>query len=137
VMIDRDLEAGAIAGGKLVNAGTAPAIGWDGIGDLARLTEFAHDGDRDAAEALWELGEKIGRTMAAFVQLYQPQVLVLSGSAVAAGELLLGPVRSGLAAAGVAPPGDEVPIVIGRFGADAGIAGAAALAFDELERRAK
>jgi hypothetical protein len=32
--------------------------------------------------------------------------------------------------------GDGVPIVTGRFGADAGIAGAAALAFDELERRA-
>jgi glucokinase len=136
VIIDRDLEAGAIVGGELVNAGTAPAIGWAGIGDLARLTEFAHDGDRDAAEALWELGEKIGRAMAAFVQLYQPQVLVLSGSAVAAGELLLGPVRAGLAATGIAPPGDEVPIVTGSFGADAGIAGAAALAFDGLERRA-
>jgi glucokinase len=136
VTIDRDLEAGAIVGGELVNAGRAPAIGWAGIGDLARLTEFAHDGDRDAAEALWELGEKIGRAMAAFVQLYQPQVVVLSGSAVAAGELLLAPVRAGLAATGIAPSGDEVPIVTGSFGADAGIVGAAALAFDGLERRA-
>jgi glucokinase len=134
VMIDRDLEVGAIVGGELVNVGFAPAIGWDGIDDLGRLTELAHDGDREAAEGLWRLGERIGQAMASFVQMYAPQVLVLSGSAVAAGELLLAPVRSGLAGTGVASPGDEVPIVTARFGADAGIAGAAALALGGLER---
>ena len=134
VMIDRALEIGAIVDGEPVNIGFARTIGWDGIGDLGRLTELAHDGDREAAESLWGLGERIGQAMADFVRLYSPQVLVLSGTAVAAGDLLLAPVRAGLAGTGVTSPGDEVPIVTARFGADAGIAGAAALALGGLER---
>jgi glucokinase len=133
VMIDQDLEAGAIVAGKLANEGFAPAIGFDGIGDLGRLTELAHDGDGEAAESIASLGRQIGGAIANFVTIYEPQIVVVGGFA---GNLLLGSMRAGLAAAGIAPSGDEVPIVAARFGADAGMAGAAALALDRLERSA-
>jgi glucokinase len=137
--IDTGIEAGVIIGGALERGLAAPGIAQDGgaqFADAARLTELAHDGDGAAADALARLGGLLGAVIAEFVRSYAPQVVVVGGDVTAAGELLLGPARSALAAHGAAPAGDAVPIVTARFGADAGIAGAAALAFDELERRA-
>jgi glucokinase len=134
--IDGGLEAGAIVAGELAPGSLRAAVPEAELADLARLTELAHDGDREAANTLTQLGGMIGAVIAEFVEEYAPQVVVLGGGAVAAGELLLGPARSRLASLTAAPPGDAVPIVTARFGTDAGIAGAAALAFDGLERRA-
>jgi len=137
--IDGGIDAGVIVGGALDRGVAAPAIAErDGmqLADAARLTELAHDGDGDAADALARLGGLLGAVIAELVRRYAPQVVVVGGDVTAAGELLLGPARSALAAHGVSPAGDAVPIVTARFGTDAGIAGAAALAFEELERRA-
>jgi glucokinase len=134
--IDGGVDAGVIVAGELVPGSAAPAVSREQLADLARLTELAHDGDREAADALGRLGGMIGAVIAEFVKEYAPQVVVLGGGAVAPGELLLGPARSTVATLTGAPPGDAVPIVIARFGTDAGIAGAAALAIDGLERRA-
>jgi glucokinase len=135
VTIDTKVEAGVIVAGELTHPGAAPAFGFDGIADLARMTELAHDGDADATQAVARLGERIGGAIANFVRIYEPQVVVVAGIATV-GDLLLGSMRSGLASAGTAASGDEVPIVTAKFGADAGIAGAAALALDRLERNA-
>jgi glucokinase len=134
--IDGGIEAGVIIAGELAPHSARPAIADAELADLARLTELAHDGDREAANTLAQLGGMIGSVIAEFVKEYAPQVVVLGGGAVAAGELLLAPARSMLATLTGAPRGDAVPIVTARFGTDAGITGAAALAFDGLERRA-
>ena len=55
---------------------------------------------------------------------------------IAAGELLLGPARAEVAERALPPSRDEVRIVAARFGVEAGMVGAAALAFDGLARRA-
>jgi glucokinase len=134
--IDGAIDAGVIVGGHLTPVSPSSALSGGELTDLARLTELAHDGDREATDGLARLGRLIGAVIAEFVNDYAPQVVVLGGGAVAAGELLFGTARSELAARTAAPPGDAVPIVTAKFGTDAGIAGAAALAFDGLERRA-
>jgi glucokinase len=99
------------------------------------VTELAHDGDRAALAVITRIGRQLGTAIAELVGAYHPQVVVVGGGVIAAGELLLAPARAELASHGAMPLGDEVPIVASRFGADAVIAGAAALAFDGLERR--
>jgi glucokinase len=49
---------------------------------------------------------------------------------IAAGELLLGPARAEVAERALPPSRDEVRIVAASFGVEAGMIGAAALAFD-------
>jgi glucokinase len=93
--------------------------------ELADVVERAHDGDRRALDALASLGRKLGELIASLVALYTPQVVVIGAAMAAAGELLLAPARS-----------TDVPIVAARFGVDATLVGAAALAFDGVERLA-
>jgi glucokinase len=99
------------------------------------VTELAHDGDRAALAVITRIGRQLGTAIAELVDAYHPQVVVVGGGVIAAGELLLAPARAELASHGATPRGDEVPIVASSFGADAVIAGAAALAFDGLDRR--
>jgi len=55
---------------------------------------------------------------------------------IGAGELLLAPARAEVAARALPPSRDEVKIVAARFGVEAGMIGAAALAWDGLRERA-
>jgi glucokinase len=54
---------------------------------------------------------------------------------IAAGELLLAPAREEMLARALPPSRDEVRVVAARFGIEAGMIGAAALAFDGLAQR--
>jgi glucokinase len=103
------------------------------IGPL--VTELAHDGDDAAIEAIELIGSRLGVALATFVNIFNPQVIVIGGGVIAAGELLLAPARAVVAERALPPSRDEVKIVAARFGVEAGMIGAAALAFDGLEQR--
>ena len=59
-----------------------------------------------------------------------------SGTFLKAGDHLLGPARKVLAERGLKPNRDDVRVVTAAYGPDAGLIGAACLAFDELEESA-
>jgi glucokinase len=100
------------------------------------VTELAHDGDSAAIEVLKLIGSRLGVAIASLVNIFNPQVVVIGGGVIGAGELLLGPAREVVAQRALRPSRDEVRIVGARFGVEAGMIGAAALAFDGLELRA-
>jgi glucokinase len=97
------------------------------------VTELAHDGDQSAIEVLSLIGTRLGVAIASFVNIFNPQVVVIGGGVIAAGELLLAPARAEVAARALPPSKDEVQIVAARFGDEAGMIGAATLAFDGLD----
>jgi glucokinase len=96
------------------------------------VTELAHDGDAAAIEAITLVGSRLGIAIASLVNIFNPQVVVIGGGVIAAGELLLAPARAVVAERTLAPVHDNVRIVPARFGVEAGMIGAAALAFDGL-----
>jgi glucokinase len=100
------------------------------------VTELAHDGDSAAIEVLKLIGSRLGVAIASLVNIFNPQVVVIGGGVIGAGELLLGPAREVVAQRALRPSRDEVRIVGARFGVEAGMIGAAALAFDGLKLRA-
>jgi glucokinase len=100
------------------------------------VTELAHDGDESAIEVLTLIGSRLGVAIASFVNIFNPQVVVIGGGVIAAGELLLRPARAEVAARALSPSKDEVEIVAAHFGVEAGMIGAATLAFDGLAQRA-
>ena len=99
------------------------------------VTELAHDGDEAAVEVLRLVGSRLGVAIASYVNIFNPQVVVIGGGVIGAGELLLGPARAQVAERALPPSRDEVRIVAARFGVEAGMIGAAALAIDGLEAR--
>jgi glucokinase len=96
------------------------------------VTELAHDGDMAANEALALIGTRLGVGIASLVNIFNPEVVVIGGGVIAAGELLLAPARAEVARRALPPGRDLVRIVSARFGVEAGMLGAARLAIEGL-----
>ena len=94
----------------------------------ALVTELAHDGDEAARGVLALIGEHLGVGIASIVNALNPEVVVIGGGAVAAGELLLEPARRVVAERALPLSRDQVRIVPAHFGGEAGLIGAAMLA---------
>ena len=82
------------------------------------------------------IGSRLGVAITSFVNTFNPEVVVIGGGVMAAGELLLEPIRKTVATRALPPSRDTVRIVMAEFGVEAGMIGAAALAFDGLGMRA-
>lgn len=98
----------------------------------ALIGELAHDGDAAAREALTLIGANLGVGIANFTNIFNPDVVVIGGGVLGAGDLLLDPARAEVARRALPPMRDHVRIVPARFGAEAGMVGAGALAFDAV-----
>jgi glucokinase len=97
------------------------------------VTRAAREGDPVATGILHAVGRRLGEGVAGLINVLDPQVVVVGGGAIEAGEALLGPARERCAEAieGAAYR-PRVPLVAAELGNDAGGIGAAALAFEEL-----
>lgn len=108
-------------------------------GDAGRVTgeivtRAAMDGDPASVGILAEVGRRLGEGIAGLVNILDPEIVVVGGGAIAAGDLLLEPARAAfLEAVEAADHRPQVPIVPAELGTDAGAVGAAILALDELE----
>jgi glucokinase len=96
----------------------------------ALVTELAHDGDTAARDVLALVGERLGIGIVNLVNVFNPEVVVVGGGVIAAGDLLLAPARDTVARRALAPARDVVRIVPARFGAESGMLGAAAMALE-------
>jgi glucokinase len=96
------------------------------------VTELAYDGDAAALEVLELIGTRLGVAITSFVNTFNPQVVVIGGGVMAAGDLLLAPARAIVAERALPPARDLVRIVTAAFGVEAGMVGAGAFALDRL-----
>lgn len=97
------------------------------------VTLAAKQGDEVAVQILAEVGRRLGEGIAGLVNVLDPDVVVVGGGAIEAGELLLGPARRAFLDSVEAPDHrPEVPIVAASLENDAGAVGAADLAWQEV-----
>jgi glucokinase len=155
VVLDADgprCQGGCPNRGCLEALASGPAIGREGAAVAARepgsalgraaadgrgitgalVTELAHAGDPAARSVLEVVGRRLGAGISGLVNVFNPEVVVVGGGAVAGGELLLQPAREEVGARALPPSRDLVSIVPAHFGDEAGMLGAAALALEAL-----
>jgi glucokinase len=97
------------------------------------VVEAALGGDTTAIEVLAEVGRRLGEGIAGMVNVLDPEIVVVGGGAISAGDLLLEPAREAFGSSVMAPEHrPAVPIVPAQLGNSAGGVGAALLALDEL-----
>ena len=113
--------------------GRALSAGREITGMLA--TELAHDGDPVARDVVEVVGRHLGVGISNVINILNPEVIVVGGGVIAAGELLLEPARKVVAQRALAPSRDQVRIVPTRFGDASGMVGAALLAMDLVDAR--
>ena len=100
------------------------------------VTTAAQAGDPVALEAFDVIGTWLGVGLANLAAAFDPELLVVGGGVSAAGDLLLGPARTALAASLVGSAHRSVPPVTrARFGPEAGVVGAADLVRSLASRR--
>ena len=96
------------------------------------VTELAHAGDAAAASVLAQIGRRLGYGLVGVVNVFNPELIVIGGGAIAAGEMLLAPAREVVAERALPPMREMVSIVPTAFGDESGMLGAALLALDSL-----
>lgn len=101
--------------------------------DGKAVTEAAHSGDATARGVFDLIGSRLGVALTSFANIFEPEVFVIGGGVIAAGDLLLDPARRVLAERAL-PPMKKIPVVAAELGSDAGMIGAAAMARIELEQ---
>ncbi|MBN1528017.1 MAG: ROK family protein [Thermoleophilaceae bacterium] len=152
------LEHGAPAAGRFPQAGSLEALAagraLDALAEAAaraepgsalaaRLAESGRVTGRDAVDAALAgdaaarrlvalVGERLGVGIANAINTFDPEVVAVGGGVSAAGELLLGPARDSARRFVVPGVGERTVIRVSRYGADAGVRGAALLARQEL-----
>src|SRR5215212_5301455 len=97
------------------------------------VLDLARKGDEAAVKVLREAGTWLGIGLATFVNIFDPEVIAISGGVSEAGDLVLEPARRELRLRSHSPSRDLVEIREATLGAKSGMLGAAALARNKDE----
>jgi glucokinase len=119
-----------------VSGTAATALAQEAFGpaaDAHRLVRLAREGDAQAVEILAGIGRRLGAGIGSFVNIFDPDLVVIGGGFAAAGDLLFEPAREVMRREALAPEDDRVRIVPAELGTAAGLIGAGLLAFDAAE----
>ncbi len=102
--------------------------------DAPALVERAGAGDARAIEALAEIGRLLGAAIGSLVNIFDPDVVIVGGGfGAAAGDLVLEPARVAARVEAIQPADETLRIVQAELGEEAGLIGAALVAFEALD----
>lgn len=99
----------------------------------AAIAAAAREGDGLALEVLTRAGRALGVGVASLAHVFNPEVIVIGGGVIAAGDLLFDPLREAFAAQLLEGFGDGLQVVPSALAQDAGLLGAGVLALGSGE----
>jgi predicted NBD/HSP70 family sugar kinase len=95
---------------------------------LEHVIALAVDGDSGARRAIADAGRVLGRSVAAIVNAFNPELIIVGGSVGAAGDVLLDPLREAVHRYAIPSAANDVRITRGVLGDRAEVLGALELA---------
>jgi glucokinase len=122
----------AVASGRAAD-GVAAGL-WGGEANAHTLVGRAREGDAVAVEALAGIGRLLGMAIGSLVNIFDPDVVIVGGGfGAAAGDLQLEPARSAARGEAMQPADETLRIVEAKLGEEAGLIGAALVAFEAFD----
>ncbi len=120
----------AAAARRAVSAGEATSLADLALGavDARAVQDAAHGGDAVAIRVFRDAGRNLGRAVGGLINLLSPEVIVIGGGLINAGDLLFAPLRTAVGEMAFAVPAQHCRIVPAELGTDAGLVGAVAWA---------
>ena len=102
--------------------------------DTHLLLDRARAGDERALEILHAIGRRLGSALGSFVNIFNPEAIVIGGGwGEAADEFLLEPAREVMLREALPPGRDLVRVVPAQLGPEAGLVGAGFVGFEALD----
>jgi glucokinase len=101
--------------------------------DAKLAVELASAGPGDGREVIEHIGFHLGVGIASYVNVFNPELVILGGGFARAFELLAEPARRVVAERALEPARDVVRIVPAQLGVEAGLIGAALVGFEAAE----
>jgi glucokinase len=119
-----------------IQSGVETALSQYVKGDLTKITaqivyEAANDGDEWALEVVHETASLLGAAVASFINIFNPEVVVICGGVTQAGDKLFHPLRSEVKRRAFKPAWEACKIVPGTLPGTAGVYGAAAVFIEQ------
>jgi glucokinase len=122
----------AHASGLAADRAAAALFGRDANAPV--LVSRARSGDAAAIDALAEIGRVLGAAIGSLVNVFDPDVVIIGGGfGAAAGDLVLEPARVAARAEAIQPADETLQIVEAELGEEAGLIGAALVAYEALD----
>ncbi len=97
--------------------------------DALKVYEHGVSGDELCIEVFHSVGVYLGIALSGLVNVLNPEVIVIGGGAAQGWDLFIGPLRAEIKKRAFQQPAERARIVRATLGGDAGIIGAAGLAF--------
>jgi glucokinase len=101
--------------------------------DAALAVELARESDGDAREVMRQIGRNLGIGIANFVNIFNPDLVVLGGGFSRAAELIVEPALEVVRERALAPSRDTVRIALAILGVEAGLIGAALVGYEAAD----
>lgn len=122
----------AVASGLAADRAAAELYG-EGA-DAPLLVDRARAGDDRAIDALRGIGHLLGLAIGSLANVFDPDVFVVGGGfGAAAGDLILGPALAAARREAIQPADEKLRLVEAELGEEAGLMGAALVAFEALD----
>ncbi len=115
-----------MAGGRAITDLLRPGHGDDLT--LEQVVALAGGGDSGARRAIGDAGRVLGRSVAAIVNAFNPELVIVGGAVSAAGDVLLDPLRDAVHRYAIPSAARDVRIIRGLLGDRAEVLGALELA---------
>ena len=117
---------------ELSRSGTGPLTG-DTL-TSARVYQAARDGDAGAMRAMQSMGAMLGIGIASLINIFNPEMIVIGGGVKDAWDLFIPSAREEIKRRAFQIPAERTAVVQSKLGDNAGLIGAAASAFQRIER---
>lgn len=104
--------------------------GSNGVSNVKKLFELKADNNSSASQAIHDAAYAMGRGVANFINIFNPEAVVIGGGVAEAGEIYLAIVRDTAMKFAMPAATQSVKIISATLGNDAGFMGAAHFAFE-------
>ena len=101
--------------------------------DAPLVVDLANGGSPDALEVVETVGYALGTAIASYVNVFNPELVVVGGGFARAGDLVLEPARRVVAERALPTAREHVRVTLAVLGPEAGLVGSALVGFEALD----
>jgi predicted NBD/HSP70 family sugar kinase len=100
--------------------------------DISDVTKAANSGDQFAISLFTDVGYWLGRGMVYLIQIFNPELIIISGRVAEASQFILAPVQQAIQTFSNRDISNDTEIKFSELGSKAGTMGAAAYALEKI-----